>query len=65
MDLNVSNLPANTTVNDLKKMAGSKHVYSAVVDEDNFLGKCTGTGRLQIRLSEGENADQVKLNFLR
>lgn len=65
LDLIVSNLPETTQVNNLRKIAGSKHIISAVVDFDNFKGTCKGTGRLQIRLNHGETADQVKLNFLR
>lgn len=59
------NLKADTQPENLKKISGSKHVISAVVDEDNMLGTCKGTGRIQIRLNNGETAEQVKLNFLR
>ena len=38
---------------------------SATVNFDNLKGTCKGTGRLQIRLNNGESLDQVKLNFLR
>ena len=46
VDLVVSNLPADTQSENLKKISGSKHIISAVVDEDNFLGTCKGTGRI-------------------
>ena len=65
IDLVIANLPATTQAQTLKKISQSKHVVSATVDEDNFRGVCTGTGRTQIRLNHGETADQVKLNFLR
>jgi hypothetical protein len=42
----LSNLPSNTEAGDLKKIAGSKHIIMAVVDEDNLLGTCKGTGRI-------------------
>lgn len=46
VDLVVSKLPSNTEVTTLKKIAGSKHVISASIDEDNVKGVCKGTGRL-------------------
>lgn len=61
----VSNLKPDAQADTLKKIAGSKHVVNAVVDEDNMLGTCKGTGRIQIRLNNGETTEQVKLNFLR
>lgn len=39
-------MPPNTEASELKKIAGSKHVISAVVEEDNLLGTCKGTGRI-------------------
>lgn len=65
VDLLVSKLPADTEALTLKKIAGSKHVISATIDEDKLMGTCTGTGRVQIRLNNGETADQVKFNFMR
>lgn len=61
----MSNLNSDAKAENLKKISGSKHVISAVVDEDNMLGTCKGTGRIQIRLNNGETTEQVKLNFLR
>ena len=61
----MSNLKEETQADNLKRISGSKHVISAVVDEDNMLGTCKGTGRIQIRLNNGESVEQVKLNFLR
>lgn len=49
----------------MKKVSGIKHVFKATVDEDNFKGTCTGTGNIQIRLNHGEDAETVRLNFLR
>ena len=46
VDLVVSNLNSDAQADTLKKIAGSKHVISAVVDEDNMLGTCKGTGRI-------------------
>lgn len=57
------NLPQNTDIIGVKKMAGVKHVISAALDEDNMKGICTGTGRLQVRLNPGETVEQVELNF--
>jgi len=61
----VGNLPENYNAENLKKISGSKHVIGATVEEDNFRGVCKGTGRIQIRLNNGESSDLVKLNFLK
>jgi RNA recognition motif-containing protein len=65
VDMVVSNLPKHFDEKALRKVSGSKHIISAVVDVDNFTGSCKGTGRIQIRLNHGETADSVRLNFLR
>ena len=44
-------------------MAGVKHVVSATVDEDNMKGTCLGTGKVRVRLNQGETRDQIELNF--
>ena len=63
VDLSLKGLPENCEVNQLKAVSGSKHVISAVVDEDNMKGTCTGTGRIKLRLNHGESVDQVMMNF--
>jgi hypothetical protein len=63
VDLNIADLPENFDARELKKMSGARHVISAAVDEDNMKGVCLGTGRIQIRLNQGESLDQVQLNF--
>ena len=65
IDWVISGLPPNFVATDFKKVAQVKHIFKATIDEDNFRGTCLGTGRIQIRLSHGEDAEMVKLNFLR
>jgi hypothetical protein len=65
VDLVVGNLPEYYKAENLKRISGSKHVIGATVEEDNFRGICKGTGRIQIRLNNGESSDLVKLNFLK
>ena len=65
VDLVMTQLPADTKAEDLKRIAESKHVFEATVEEDNMKGTCTGNGRIKIRLNHGEDAEKVKLNFLR
>lgn len=50
---------------ELKKVSGAKHVISSDVDEDRLKGTCLGTGRIQIRLNQGESLDSVTLNFVK
>lgn len=46
VDMVVSNLPKHFDEKALRKVSGSKHIISAVVDVDNFTGSCKGTGRI-------------------
>ena len=61
----MNNLPPSADAEQLKKIAGSKHVFDAHVDTDNVKQQCTGTGRIKIRLNHGETVEKVKLNYLR
>ena len=54
IDLTVQGLPEHMDARELKKISGAKHVISATVDEDKLKGTCLGTGRIQIRLNQGE-----------
>ena len=65
VDLVMSDLPPDCKAEDLKRISQSKHVFDASVEEDNMKGICSGNGRIKIRLSHNENAEQVKLNFLK
>lgn len=50
---------------ELKKASGAKHVISSTVDEDNMKGVCLGTGRIKIRLNQGETLDSITLNLVK
>ena len=63
VDLNVYDLPESMDALELKKMSGARHVITSTVDEDKMKGICLGTGRIQIRLNQGETLDNVRLNF--
>jgi len=49
--LSLSGLGANVDAQDVKKMAGVRHVVSATVDEDNMKGTCVGTGKVKVRIA--------------
>lgn len=61
VDLDVRGLPESTQPEDLKKIAGVKHVITSVVESDSIKNVCTGTGRIKMRLAENEDIDNVKL----
>lgn len=65
VDLVLSGLPASMDSRELKKISGAKHVISSEVEEDRLKGTCLGTGRIQIRLNQGESLDSVTLNFVK
>lgn len=63
IDLDVCGIPQNFDNKALKNIANVKHVVSAEVAEDNLKGVATGTGRLKIRLNDGETLAQVRKNY--
>ena len=63
VDLELKNLGENVDKIEVKKMSGARHVISVALDEDNMKGVCRGTGRIQIRLNQNENLDDIELNF--
>lgn len=54
IDLDIKGLPKSCDEFVMKRVAGVKHVISSTVDTDKLKGTCTGTGRMKIRLNEGE-----------
>ena len=44
-------------------MSGARHVVQINLDEDRMKGTCTGTGRMQIRLNQNQNLEDIKSNF--
>lgn len=63
VDLQLRNLPGDADKIGIKKMSGARHVISVALEEDNMKGICTGNGRIQIRLNQNENLDDIELNF--
>jgi len=53
----VSGLNQNCDEIQIKKIAGVKHVIATEIDFDNLRGVCKGTGRIKIRLNEGEDKE--------
>ena len=46
-------------------MAKVKHVITVVVDHDSITNKCTGTGRVKLRLGPNEDLENVKINYMK
>lgn len=63
IDLQLSGLPTNTDNITVKKMSGARHVIQVKLDEDRMKGTCKGTGRMQIRLNQNQNLEDIKANF--
>lgn len=57
VDLDLGQLPQHIDEQDIKRIAGVKHVIVATVDVDNMKGICTGTGNVKLRISDGESLD--------
>ena len=63
-ELVISGLPSDTQAGDLRKIAGAKHVVDATVDQDTIKNVCIGTGKIRVRLGDGEDLDHMKEQFL-
>jgi len=63
IEFTLSGLGTAVDAREVKKMAGARHVVSATVDEDNMKGTCLGTGKVSVRLNQGETREQIELNF--
>ena len=55
--MDIKGLPENFDNIAFKKVANVKHVVSAEIQQDNVKGVCTGTGRIKVRLNEGETVN--------
>ena len=60
----LSGLKETHQKDDIKRIAGVKHVISTEVDLDNVKGVCKGTGRIQIRLNEGEEPEAIRQRYV-
>jgi hypothetical protein len=65
IDMDLTGLPKDCDDQAVKAVANVKHVISADISYDNFLGHCKGDGRVKIRLNEGETVEMVRANFIR
>ena len=63
VDFILNGLNRNVDEIEIKKIANVKHVISSEVDIDTIRNTCSGTGRIKIRLNEGENKYDVMNNF--
>ena len=63
VDYDISGVPEHWTTSEVKKFAGVRHVVASEVHTNNVKGTCTGTGRIQIRLSAGETEKKVQNNY--
>lgn len=57
VDLDLGQLPEHIDEQDIKRIAGVKHVINATVDIDNMKGVCKGTGNVKLRIGDGESID--------
>ena len=58
-------MPAQCDEAVLKRAAKVRHVIASEVDLDNLKGTCRGSGRIKIRLSDGETEAMIKNNLSR
>jgi hypothetical protein len=65
VDLDLRGLPESCDEQWIKRAAGVRHVVAADLVYDNFRGTCKGTGRLRVRLNEGESVDTIQASLQR
>ncbi len=61
----MNGLPSSIKEEDLKKIAGVKHVIITTLESDSIRNVCTGAGRIKLRLLPEESSETVVLNFLK
>lgn len=61
VDLDIKGLPESAQADDLKRIAGVKHVINYSVETNSLTNACTGAGRIKLRLGPNEDLDTVKL----
>ena len=44
----------------MRKIAGARHIVDAIVDHDTIRNQCIGSGKILVRLGEGEDLEQIK-----
>jgi hypothetical protein len=59
VELNLTGLPKEAHVDELKKIAGVKHIVDAWTDINTLTNDCVGTGSIKFRLGDGETKEQV------
>ena len=56
-------MPSDTQAGDLRRLAGARHIVDAIVDHDTIKNQCVGSGKIRVRLGEGEDLEQIKGNL--
>lgn len=59
VDLKLEGLPSSANSEDLKHIAGVKHVIDATTEDDTITNSCIGKGEIKVRLGEGETKEQL------
>lgn len=65
VEMIIHGLPQSAQSEDLKRISGIKHIIEATVEVDTIANMCTGTGKLKVRLGDGEDVDQLKLQLIK
>ncbi len=65
VDLVISGLPNDAKPEHLKQLCGAKHVVDVTVEQDTIRNICTGQGKIKVRLGDGEDAETVKMQFIK
>jgi hypothetical protein len=63
IDLKLEGLPASANKEDLKHIAGARHVIDATTSDDTITNQCLGKGEIKVRLGEGETKEQIIQRF--
>jgi len=57
IELNLTGLPKEAQIDELKKIAGVKHIVDARTDINALTNECVGTGAIKFRLGDGETRE--------
>ena len=59
VDLDLVNLPKDTTDQSLKNLIDAKHIVPVTTEQDKIQNYCKGTGRVKIRLTKADDMNKI------
>lgn len=65
IDLDLKNLPKDTTDQSLKNLIDAKHIVSVTTEQDKIQNYCKGTGRVKIRMTKADDINKITQSIVK